>query len=307
MPPVKKTGLKALSSGSAPSVISVPESYESLADSGVERLPVEAYAPVAASYIDCAKLHPIYDRIAFNANLILSGPKGIGKTLSLASWAVANKVPLVVVDCSEDLRRSHLMGMFVLRGTESPFILGPLPTAIDIANEIGHCILCFEEINSCSPQTQKMLNSITDYRRSVVVPECKRIFRLVPTAELWVCGTMNSIVYGGTNELNEDLKSRFRILPLDYPEKSVEQGLVSQLINIDDKIFVKGVLTLAHETRQKALAYSLSPRDVMQILEDTLICGREIALKLASGKFDGTDRDFFQTRVESIFGLVIKS
>lgn len=303
MAQAKKTGLKALSSPAIPDPPITP-GYESLADSGIERLPAEAYAPVAAPYIDHAGLHPIYDRVAFQANLILAGPKGIAKTLSLASWAVRHNVPLVVVDCSEDIRRSNLMGMFVLRGNDSPFILGPVPTAIDIANEVGQCILCFEEINALTPQTQKLLNPIGDYRRSVTVPECKRVFRLLPTARLWLCGTMNNSVYGGTYELNEDFKSRFRILPLDYPERGAETGLLTQLINTD-KTLLKNVLTLAHETRQKALGYCLSPRDVVQILEDTATCGVDIALKLASGKFENQDRDFFQTRVESIFGTRI--
>jgi len=273
----------------------------------VERLPNEAFAPNSdLVYEDVFNLHPLFDDIAFHANLILVGPKGIAKTLSIASWAGKGEYPIVTFDCSEDVRRSHLLGMFTLRGDESPFVLGPIPTAIEVANEVGHCILCFEEINALTPSVQKMLNAVGDYRRRIEIPECKRVFELQPEAQLWLCGTMNTAVYGGVYALNEDLKSRFRMLPVDYPSKGEETRIIKAVLDKAKPGTIKEVLTLAHETRQRSLAYSLSTRDVVQILEDVGHCGMEQALRLASGKFEGTDRDFFKTRVQSIFGATLK-
>lgn len=271
----------------------------------IERLPSKAFAPnPSLIYEDVFELHPLFDSIAFNANLILVGPKGIAKTLSIASWAGKHEHPIVTFDCSEDIRRSHLLGMPTLRGDESPFILGPIPTAIEVANETGRCVLCLEEINALTPSVQKMLNAIGDYRRRVEIPECKRVFRLNSDAKLWLCGTMNTFVYGGTYELNEDLRSRFRMLPLEYPSDGEEKRVLKRILGKPDN--VKEVLTLARETRQRNLAYSLSTRDVVQILEDTNICGLELALRLASGKFEGQDRDFYKTRVSSIFGITLR-
>lgn len=276
-------------------------------DIAVERLPSEAYAPDSTLvYEDVFSLHPLFDKVAFRSNLILVGPKGVAKTLSVASWAGQHKHPIVTFDCSEDVRRSHLLGMFTLRGDSSPFILGPLPTAFEIANEVGVCILCLEEINALTPSVQKMLNAACDFRRKIEVPECKRVFRLKEGVKLWVCGTMNTSVYGGVYQLNEDLKSRFRMLPVDYPEKGDETRIVKAVLGDVKKDTIKDVLTLAHESRQKSLAYSLSTRDVVQIIEDIGICGVEGALRLASGKFEGSDREFFLTRVGSIFGVQVK-
>ena len=98
------------------------------------------------------------------ANMVLVGPKGIGKSLSVASYAAKVDSPVITFDCSEDVRRSHLLGMFVLRGNETPFVLGPLTTAFEIANETGRCILILEEINALSPQMQKVLNAPLDFR-----------------------------------------------------------------------------------------------------------------------------------------------
>lgn len=277
-------------------------------DNMIERLSAEDYAPdPSLVYVDLHKLHPIFDRLAYRANIILVGPKGIGKTLAVAAWAGANKVPIITADCSEDVRRSHLIGTFILRGQESPFVLGPLPTAIEIANEVGHCILCLEEINALTPQMQKVLNPLGDFRRKLEVPECKRVFSLKGGAKLWLCGTMNTSVYGGVYELNEDLKSRFRMFPLNYPNKGEEKGLLKQVLTVngvDDKT-IQNVLTLAHDTRQKSLDYSLSPRDVVQLIEDISVCGLEAALWMVTGKFEDTDRAYVKERIKSTFDVQV--
>ena len=110
-------------------------------DIAVERLGAEDYAPdEGLTFVDTAGLHALFDKIACEANLLLVGPKGIAKTLSVAAWAGKHHHPIVTFDCSEDVRRAQLIGMFTLRGDESPFILGPIPTAIEIANEVGSCM-----------------------------------------------------------------------------------------------------------------------------------------------------------------------
>jgi MoxR-like ATPase len=285
----------------------------------IEHLPSEAYLPkVQPIYEDVNGLHALFDKIAFKSNLIVSGPKGVAKTLACASWAAKNAVPIVTFDCSEDVRRGHLYGHYVTKGTDTPFVLGPITTAIEVANETGKCILQFEEINALTPQCQKMLNPLADHRKRVELPEAERIFALKPDAKLWVYGTMNEAVYGGTYELNEDLKSRFRMIGLGYPTEAQEQKILQTLfpewpvpeIKVGTKTLsiIEGVLRLAHETRQESLEYSLSTRDVAQILEDTLHAGLANALWMCMGKFEGTDKSTVFERIKSIFGSdVLKS
>lgn len=258
-------------------------------------------------YVDTNKLHALYEKLAFRSNMVLVGPKGIGKSLSAASYAGKIDSPIITFDCSEDVRRSHLVGQFVLRGSETPFVLGPLTTAFEIANETGKCILVLEEINALSPQMQKVLNAPLDFRRRIEVPECKRVFKLEGDAKLWIVGSMNTAVYGGVYELNEDLKSRVRLVPLDYPKTEDERKIIDAIVSAQsvkvDKKVVDGVLTLSHETRQKSLDYALSTRDVVQVLEDATQVGLEKALWLVTGKFDGEDRATIIERIGSIFGI----
>lgn len=265
----------------------------------IERLPNDAYVAKKQPYVDVFGLLPIFKGVAFHSNTILSGPKGIGKSMAFAAYAYETKTNIVTYDCSEDVRRAHVIGTPTMRGHETPFIMGPIPTAYEIANETGACILCFEEINALSPQMQKLLNSSTDFRRRVEVPEAKKVFELKNGAKLWVVGTMNTAVYGGVYALNEDLKSRFDIYPLDYPKDEhaiIQSEMADRGFTVAPDIIQK-VLTISTETRQKAIEYALSPRDVVQILSNIARVGVKDALWIASGKFDDTDRKFFQDRV----------
>jgi MoxR-like ATPase len=119
---------------------------------------------------------------------------------------------------------------------------------------------------------------------------------------------MNTLVYGGTYSLNEDLKSRFRLLNLDYPAPTEEKQLVQTVMGTLSPEGAKQldhVIVLAHETRQKALEYALSPRDVVQVLEDIETTGLETALQLVLGKFDGDDKVTVKARILSIFGVTV--
>lgn len=272
----------------------------------IERLPSALYAAKTdLPYADVWKLHDLFDGLAFKSNLVLVGPKGIGKTMSFQSWAAKKSTPIVTFDCSEDVRRSNLLGMYVLRGDTTPFVLGPLTTAIEIANEVGSCVLVLEEVNGLSPQMQKVLNPLADFRRRIEVPECGKVFDLRPGAKLWLVGTMNTSAYGGVYALNEDLKSRFRMLSLGYPNPEEESKIIASHFEKVDAVSLKKVMLLAQETRQKSLEYALSPRDVVQILEDSNTVGMERSLRIALGKFEGDDQATVKARVQSIFGYAL--
>lgn len=270
----------------------------------IERLPSALYAAKTnLPYSDVWKLHSLFDGLAFKSNLVLVGPKGIGKTMSFQSYAAKKSIPIVTFDCSEDVRRSNLLGMYVLRGDQTPFVLGPLTTAIEVANDVGRCILVLEEVNGLTPQMQKVLNPLADFRRRIEVPECGKVFDLRPGAELWLVGTMNTSAYGGVYALNEDLKSRFRMLSLGYPAPEEEQKIIlSHFENKVDPMVLKKTMLLAQETRQKALEYALSPRDVIQMLEDAESVGMERSLRIILGKFEGDDQTTVKQRIQSIFG-----
>lgn len=253
--------------------------------------------------------------------LLLVGPKGIGKTLSLAAFAAKEQIPIIQFDCSENTKRYDLVGRFVLIGEEVKFLLGAMPTAVEVANAKGACILVFEELNCLTPQMQKVLNQLLDWRRHVYVPEVNRIYRLKPGVRLLIAATMNPSTYGGVHELNEDLASRFAMWYWDYPKTSEEERVVREVAGdgVPEEILM-AMIKLAQETRASVKAgdieYALSPRDVIQFCQvykaySKRFSRQELLLKALEttvlGRYeDERARDFIKARIDSIFGIVVK-
>lgn len=250
-------------------------------------------------YVDTHSLLGLFGKIAFDINLILLGETGIAKSLAVAYYAAKNQIPLITNWCSEDQRKETLIGHLTFVDQQTTYILGSLPRAVEVANEAGAAILLLEEINALTPQSQKLLNSLTDWHRAVETDY--GFYRLKPKAKLWVVGTMNLSAYGGVYALNTDLKSRFRVLPLGYPPPEIEKKMVLTLLpDVDPKVVDK-VLTVAQHTRTNTVEYALSPRDVIDILNDAKRVGLGEAIRLQSGKYEAEDRETFVNWVKSTF------
>lgn len=275
----------------------------------------------APPYLDVFHLHDVFNKLAFTSNILLKGPKGDGKTLSVITFAAARTIPLIIQECSEDTKKMDLMGSQTLIGDETIFTLGCIPAAIDTANECGYAILLLEELSALTPTTQKQLNAVTDFRKQCSMPFLGKTYKLREGAKLWVVGTMNPSVYGGTYDLNEDLKSRFEEIDLTYMENGQEKSVIKMACanllgkplpvpfenstTLDDTIVSK-VIKLAGETRQQATGYALSTRDVVRIIETIALLGVVPALQLVACKFEGDDKDTILKRIGSIFDAKLK-
>lgn len=276
-------------------------------------------------YVDVFGLTAAYRKFNFSTNLLVKGPKGDGKSLSVTVFAHETNTPLIVQECSEDTKKMDLIGTQNLLGDETIFTLGCIPAAIETANEYGRCILCFEEINALTNQVQKMLNAVTDFRKQCSIPFLGKTYQLRPGAFLWVVGLMNPSAYSGTYDLNEDLKSRFEEIDLQYPEAGIEKTILHtackhllglkmatsaqaivdgkpvQIEYMDDMI-LNQLIKLAGETRQQATAYALSTRDLVRIVQNFVTFGPELALQLVLCKFEGEeDKNTMRKRISSIF------
>lgn len=294
-------------SGKTPRVVKTP----------VEDLFINSPPP----YVDIFRLLPIYQGFNFSTNLLVKGPKGDGKSLSVTTFAHETKSPIIVQECSEDTKKMDLMGTQNLLGNETVFTLGCIPAAIETANEYGRCILCFEEVNALTNQVQKMLNAVTDFRKQCSLPFLGKTYQLQEGKYLWVVGLMNPSAYSGTYDLNEDLKSRFEEIDLPYPEPGAEKSILLKtcqdligkkmptslpwpggtLEYIDDTVLTQ-LIKLAGETRQQATAYSLSTRDLVRIVNNFATFGPEQALQFVLCKFEGEeDKNVMKRRISAVF------
>jgi DNA polymerase III delta prime subunit len=242
-------------------------------------------------------------------NLLLNGPKGTGKSLLASYLAETLGIPYLSMDCSEETRERHFKGGFIAKSGETPFILGTVANAIKVANECGFAMLVLEELNSLPNQQQKLVNSFTDFRRKLEIPELSTRLELSPTAKLWVIATQNPTVYGGTNELNDDLRSRFTCIDIPYPPPEAEKEILMEMTgygktgSMGDPIQQQGLemlVNIANQTRQGATSYSLSTRDLVELINLLPRVGWFDMMFLLCQKFGDEDRKLVIERIQDI-------
>lgn len=277
-------------------------------------------------YIDVG-LVSFLDRVSFSSPLILTGPKGVGKTEAVEKLAEQKGYLFVPYSCSSETGRVELVGSTQLRNENgvpvSIFEPGALAIAILLANAAidmnppRKVILFLDEMTTLTPESQKILNSLTDRQASVSRGPLR--FSLADPERLWVVGSANPR-YGGTYDINEDLASRFARINVEYMKESDEvQVLIrrmgtscgtdsTQRLNI-----AKRLVTLAGETRAQGssagkhrFGYALSTRDLLQVTAH-MSKGLSIAesLIVLRAKFPEKDVDHFNTRCGSIFGSAV--
>lgn len=250
------------------------------------------------------------------ANILYVSDHGLGKTLLVAtlreelSKIVGFDIPMVTIDGSEAFREFKMKGMMVGVGNETPFVLGSVTGAVTMANEAGACILDIEEISSLPPGSQKMLNSITDWRKHINVEVLAKKFGLKPGKKLVILATMNPSNYGGTYVLNHDLSSRFSAFQITHPNSKDENKILRTLHPNVPVSVVDRLITLAAEIREKrtSFSYSVGTRDLVTLLQNYEQSGDlELALEVdLANKFYGTERGTVVDRINAHFTTGIK-
>ncbi len=187
------------------------------------------------------------------------GPTGIAKTLSInylaAVWNErkipvphASLIPVITAQCTRDSDSYSLVGHDTLRGNVVAFQKGPLPIAIEEANRRGFAILVLDELAALSPETQKLINPLSNERRAVIFGE--RAWFLNGDSKLFIVATTNVIGngYGGINQINVDLSRRFVVKKaLDFPNETEEEKILEHFT--DDHKLRKNLIKLARHTR----------------------------------------------------------
>ena len=162
---------------------------------------------------------------------------------------------------------------------------------------------------------QKQLNPLLDWRKGMFVEPVGKYYRLNKDAKLLIFATMNPSSYGAsTNELNEDLMSRFAIWQWGYASTSDEKKILdTQGL---DKNFIRNILNLAKESRamhrKNEISYPISTRDLDLLVHqfkayknikgiDALQTALEV---IVLGKYDvEEEKAQMKSRIESIFGV----
>lgn len=279
-----------------------------IGEAKIRRIDSKYLVPRAQDNYEDVGLVPLLKKLEWGPNIILKGPKGAGKTLAIEQWAAERGVPLLRQDCTQDTSVRDMLGSYSIEGDTVFFALGTLTAAIETANEDGGCVVVLEEINTLEPGIQKVLNPIADYRQEISMPKLGRVFRVKDGCKIWFVGTMNPN-YGGTYNLNEDLRSRWEFIEVGYmstaQERKVLLGIFPTSPSADERNMVAKILNLSKETRgNNEMGYALSTRDLVAFVENRIRLGdTALALKMLEGKYEGEKVKNFQARVMSAFSV----
>lgn len=194
---------------------------------------VTALAPQLTHIGEEPYYQPIGDEVAVyeaayaqRLPVLLKGPTGCGKTRFVEYMAWRLKRPLVTVACHDDLTTADLVGRYLIVGNETVWVDGPLTAAVR-----GGAICYLDEIVEARKDTIVVIHPLADSRRVLAVD--KRGEMVPASASFMMTISYNPGYQSVLKEIKPSTRQRFVALDFDYPEASVEAGIVSREGGVD--------------------------------------------------------------------------
>jgi nitric oxide reductase NorQ protein len=187
--------------------------------------------------------------------VLLKGPTGCGKTRFMEYMAWFLKRPLITVACHDDLTSGDLVGRYLIQGSETVWIDGPLTRAVRVG---GLCYL--DEIVEARKDTTVVIHPLADDRRILTIEKRGEI--LVAPPEFMLIISFNPGYQSIMKDLKPSTRQRFVSIEFDYPALKGESEIVVQESGVDEenaKLLVKlGQMT--RNLKEKGLDEGASTR-----------------------------------------------
>ena len=149
--------------------------------------------------------------------VMLKGPTGCGKTRFVEHMAWRLGRPLVTVACHDDLSASDLTGRYLIRGSDTVWLDGPLTRAA------RHGAICYlDEIIEARQDTVVVIHPLTDDRRVLPLDKTGEILDAAPGFQLVI--SYNPGYQHGLKDLKPSTRQRFVALEFDFSEPGGRGG-----------------------------------------------------------------------------------
>lgn len=194
--------------------------------------------------------------------VVLQGEKGIGKSYTALVWLKERNIPYFRIDCSEDMTSLDMLGSFIVLNGEVYYKMSALGSALYWASQGKEVAVLFEELNVLPPSVLKGMNSLFDFKRSLLIPELGKV---LGGKSLRIIATINYSSYQGTYDFSSDVRSRMiianiigedkrkKLLKYDFGKLSDEEKF---LIKVFDEL-----------NKQVANDYRIEYRDIQKFLK----------------------------------------
>lgn len=190
--------------------------------------------------------------------VLLKGPTGTGKTRFLEHMAFNLKTKMITVACHEETSATDLLGRFILKGSETIWMDGPLTSAV----KNGY-IIYLDEIAEARPDVIVAIHSLTDHRRQLFLDKLSE--EIKAHDNFMLVASFNPGYQKGFKELKPSTRQRFVSLAFDYPDEKLEIEIVineTDLIESDAKKLVK-IATKIRNLKELGLMETVSTRLVV--------------------------------------------
>ena len=198
--------------------------------------------------------------------VLLKGPTGSGKTrfVEYMSWRLHGRsaegvadegVPLITVACHEDLTASDLVGRYLIEGSETRWIDGPLTRAVRVG-----AICYLDEIVEARKDTTVLIHPLTDYRR--LLPIEKRGELLEAADGFLLVLSYNPGYQSALKDLKHSTRQRFMAIEFGYPDRDQETEIIARESGCDSDM-ARELAKLAEKVRnlkEHGLAEGVSTR-----------------------------------------------
>ncbi|MBI5897631.1 MAG: CbbQ/NirQ/NorQ/GpvN family protein [Rhodocyclales bacterium] len=158
--------------------------------------------------------------------VMVKGPTGCGKSrfVEYMAWKLGR--PLISVACNEDMTASDLVGRYLLDAGGTRWLDGPLTTAARIG-----AICYLDEIVEARQDTTVVIHPLTDHRRSLPLDKKGEVVAAHPDFQLVI--SYNPGYQSLMKDLKQSTKQRFTAFDFDYPEATLEAGIVANEAGIE--------------------------------------------------------------------------
>jgi nitric oxide reductase NorQ protein len=165
-------------------------------------------------------------------SLLLKGPTGCGKTRFVEAMAHDLRRPLITVACHDDLSTADLVGRYLLRGSETVWVDGPLTRAV---RDGAICYL--DEVVEARQDTTVVLHPLADHRRQLPIERLGVTLDAAPGFGLVV--SYNPGYQSVLKDLKDSTRQRMVAIEFGFPEPEVEEDIVSHEAGVDRTVAVE--------------------------------------------------------------------
>jgi len=171
-------------------------------------------------YLPVSKEVEVFEKVFENKlPLLLKGPTGTGKSRFVEHMAARLDKPLLTVACHEETSATDLIGRYIIKGSETVWIDGPLTKAV----REGY-IIYLDEIAEARPDVIVAIHPLTDHRRELYIDKLGEVVKAHP--DFMLVASFNPGYQRGFKELKPSTKQRFVALSFDYPKPEMEQEII---------------------------------------------------------------------------------